>query len=202
MLNPFEEDQTISSHKWYGHSVTCEGGTSAENKVIHGICAKCFPTLPGTSQVLQCFECRVPFPDRRISEIDVARDGSLIREALLPAINIENEAVRAVRLRRVLLQNFEDSLLTSPCLYFAIAGVSSIAYLGALVIASSSSTTYLVPVAHLAVRETHFTPTTLAAACAAPFLQALATTSVVLGVIGCIGEAVKACSTCRGRQRH
>jgi len=202
MLNPFEEDQTISSHKWYGHSVICEAGTTAENKVIHGICAKCFAEAPRTPQILQCYECREPFPDRRISEINVQRDGTLISETLLPPIIIENEAVTAVRIRPGRVQNFEDVILTSPCFYFGMAGASAVACIGALFIASSATTTYLVPGAHLAVRVTQLTPSTLGAVIAVPVFQALCVGCVALGVLASINEGVKACSRFVAVRRH
>ena len=187
LTNPFEEDLAISSHSWNGHSITSGSGTKVEKKIIHGICARCLPSVPRNEHFLRCFECRMPFPDGRRSEIVVRRDGHLIRETLL--LPIENQDA---------LQNFGEAFPTRPYIFFAIAGTSLIAYLAAELAASSTTTTYLFPAAHLAVRVTEWTPITVAAATAVPVLLSISLGALGLGILACLGDAFIA----QARQRE
>ncbi|MCX6989997.1 MAG: hypothetical protein NTX49_02865 [Chlamydiae bacterium] len=187
LTNPFEEDLAISSHSWNGHSITIGSGTEAEKKIIHGICVKCLPSVPRNEHFLRCFECRIPFPDGRRSEIVVRRDGRLIRETLLPPIENRNAP-----------HAFGEAFPTRPYVFFAIAGTSFIAYLAAELAASSTTTTYLFPAAHLAVRVTEWTPTTVAAAAAVPVLISVSLGALGLGMLACLGDAFMA----QGRQRE
>ena len=149
-----------------------------EHRVIHGICAKCLKTEPYDKRFLKCFECRMPFPDGRRSEIIIRRDGTLVSETLLPPIKNQD-----------ILHDFGGAFPTGSCSFFAIAGTAFIVFLAAELAASSAKTTFLIPGAHLAVRITNWTPTTLVAAATAPVMLSLSLSALALGMLACLGDA-------------
>lgn len=75
LMDPFVEDSELETCSWNGHHITAYEGLPSETRVIHGICQKCFLEVPVNTQLLKCFTCREPFPNRQRSLITVSREG-------------------------------------------------------------------------------------------------------------------------------
>ncbi|MCX6991162.1 MAG: hypothetical protein NTX49_08910 [Chlamydiae bacterium] len=191
LTNPFDDDPTMNTHTWNGHSMVSGSGTEAERKIIHGICSRCLPDVPRNQKLLKCFVCKMSFPDQRRSEIVVRRDGSLISETLLPPSNGGNRIAPPVRNAagpqegfRARHPGWEAAVGETEFVGAMVSLVGGMVTFVVSVVASSSTiTTIVIPSAHVAVQVTAWTTTALVATAALPIVLGIS-----LGAAGVVAS--------------